>query len=189
MLPFFWVKTMFRILSIFLMMLSQAAMAEIPTGQRSVFFESAAGERFELGKIDIRQNGNAYDYDLMLNDSKFSDQFLSMRPFKCIDGDVMVCRLEYPYDKGTQISSNDMGDLEYEFLFIVRSPTEYGIDPYNGRYFVFNEQNGRLVGEVNAVDLNILAAPPQAGVKRPITEADLDYIEADNERFARVAIE
>ena len=78
--------------------------------------------------------------------------------------------------------------LEYEFLFIERSPTEYGIDPYNGRYYVLEERDGALIGEPRAVDLNLLASPPESGVARPIGEADLDFIEVENERFQRLVI-
>lgn len=101
----------------------------------------------------------------------------------------MVCRLAYPYEKPNRISNEDLGDLEYEFLFIVRSPTEYGIDPYNGRYYVLREENGKFVGTVHAVDLNILAAPPDDGNMRPITPADLDPLEAESERFPTLRIE
>ena len=140
-----------------------------------------------IGTLDLRRDGAGWRFDFRPNDEAFSDQFLSMRPFKCIDGRPMLCRLEYPYDKGRRIGV-DFTDLEYEFLFIVRSPAEYGIDPYNGRYYVLEERDGALIGEPRAVDLNLLASPPESGVTRPIGEADLDRIEVENERFQRLVI-
>ena len=176
------------ILSIMILMLFQLARADVPTGSKRVLFEGAGGEPFEIGSLEISRSGDGYRFDFSLEDSNFSDQFLSMRPFKCIDGKPMYCHLAYPYDKPETFTAKDFGNLEYEFLFIVRSPSEYGIDPYNGRYYVLSLEDGVLRGEAKAVDLNILAAPPDAGVSRPITEAELDYIEVEAERFPRLVI-
>ena len=49
-------------------------------------------------------------------------------------------------------------------------------------------EDGVFRGEPKAVDLNILAAPPDAGVTYPITEAELDFIEAESERFPSLVI-
>jgi len=166
-----------------------SAHAEISAGEKKVFLDSPSGESLQIGTVTMQGEPNAMDITFVLDESKFSDQFLSMRPFKCIDGSPMVCRLAYPYEKENRISADNFGDLEYEFLFISRSPTEYGIDPYNGRYYVISEKQGKLTGEIRAVDLNILAAPPEEGNTRPITEADLDPLEASNERFPVLRIE
>lgn len=101
---------------------------------------------------------------------------------------AVACHLAYPYGKPKTIKKQDFVNLEYEFLFIVRSPTEYGIDPYNGRYYVLSFEGGVFAGEPKAVDLNILAAPPEEGVTRPITAAELDFIEVESERFPRLVI-
>lgn len=171
-----------------LLLFCQPAHADSLTGSKQVMFESAGGETFELGTLEISRSGDEYRFSFALNQANFSDQFLSMRPFKCIDGKPMYCHLGYPYDKPQTFTAADLGNLEYEFLFIVRSPTEYGIDPYNGRYFVLSLQDGIFSGEPKAVDLNILAAPPDAGVTRPITGAELDFIEVESERFTRLVI-
>lgn len=176
------------ILLVIFLMLFQSARAEVPSGSKQVFFEGAGGDNFELGRIEIIRSGETYRFEFSLQESNFSDQFLSMRPFKCIDGKPMYCHLAYPYDKPETFTAKDFGNLEYEFLFIVRSPSEYGIDPYNGRYYVLSLEDGVLRGEAKAVDLNILAAPPDAGVSRPITEAELDFIEIEAERFPRLVI-
>lgn len=166
----------------------QPAQAEIPTGNKRVWFESGSGETFEIGSLVVERSGAEYRFSFALEESNFSDNFLSMRPFKCIDGTPMYCYLAYPYDKPQTLSADDLGNLEYEFLFIVRSPNEYGIDPYNGRYFVLSLDGDGFSGEPKAVDLNILAAPPEAGVTRPITESELDFIEIEAERFSRLVI-
>lgn len=174
---------------LFCLLLPSWAGAEITAGNKIAWFESADGERTRLGSVELKPDADGWRFEFILEDAGFSEQFLSMRPFKCLDGETMFCRLAYPYSKNNRISSNDWRDLEYEFLFIARSPKDYGIDPYNGRYYVLSEHNGKLIGEPKAVDLNILAAPPDSGVTYPITEAELDFIEVERERFVRLVIE
>ncbi len=179
-----------RVMTIIAMLwlLSQPALAEIPTGSKRVWLEGNGGEALEIGTLEIGRSGDSYRFEFVLADANFSDHFLSMRPFKCIDGAPMYCHLVYPYGKPQTLSADDLASLEYEFLFIVRSPNEYGIDPYHGRYYVLSLEDGVFRGEPKAVDLNILAAPPEPGAGRPITEAELDFIETESERFPRLLI-
>ena len=180
-----------KYLVIFLLWLQLPAWvnAEITEGSKQAWFESANGDRVKLGDVELTRDGAGWNLQFSIAEASYSDQFLSMRPFKCLDGVTMYCRLAYPYEKNNRVEADDWMDLEYEFLFIVRSPKDYGIDPYNGRYYVLSEQHGKLVGEPKAVDLNILAAPPEAGVTYPITETELDFIEVERERFIRLVIE
>ena len=172
-----------------LMLLAQLAAAELPTGRKQVTLTTADGRSLQLGTLDIERSGERYQFTFTLDEANFSEHFLSMRPFQCIDGEPLYCRLDYPYPKADTIAAADLADLEYEFLFIVRAAGEYGIDPYNGRYYLLRADNGGFSGEVRAVDLNLLAAPPAAGVTRPIGEADLDFIELESERFPRLSID
>ena len=172
-----------------LILLAQLAAAEVPTGRKQVTLMTADGRSLQLGTLEIERNGERYRFAFTLDEANFSEHFLSMRPFRCIDGEPMYCHLDYPYQKADTISPTDLADLEYEFLFIERAAGEYGIDPYNGRYYLLRPHNGGFSGEVRAVDLNLLAAPPAAGVTRPIGEADLDFIELESERFPRLSIE
>ena len=164
-----------------------SAYAAGPDGQYTVTLEGHS-ESIAIGTVNFTKDGDGYRYKLTLDDSKFSDQFLSMRPFKCLDGETMICHLAYPYEKGQRISAGDMMDLEYDFLFIARSPSEYGINPYNGRYYRLRITDNGLEGAIYAVDLDILAAPPDDGVTRPLTADVLDELEAERERFGRIVI-
>lgn len=172
-----------------LMLLAQLAAAELPTGRKQVTLTTADGRSLRLGTLVIERSDEQYRFAFTLDEVNFSEHFLSMRPFQCIGGEPMYCHLDYPYRKANTISATDLVDLEYEFLFIVRAVGEYGIDPYNGRYYVLRPHNGGFAGELWAVDLNLLAAPPAAGVTRPIVEADLDFIELESERFPRLSID
>ena len=145
-------------------------------------------ETLDIGSLQLSRQGDTFTFTFAMDETKFSDQFLSMRPFKCLDGDVMICHLAYPYQKNFHISSADLIDLEYEFLFIARSPSEYGIDPYNGRYYKLSIDDGEIKGTIYAVDLNLLAAPPEDGDLRPLTHDLLDELEIERQRFGEIRI-
>ncbi|MBC8269195.1 MAG: hypothetical protein H8E36_10640 [Rhodospirillaceae bacterium] len=143
------------------------------TGTRQIKLMSGAGEETSIGSITFEKKGDSYTYTFSLDDSKFAAHFLSMRPFKCLEGEVQyLCHLPYPYEKTHVISHGDFADLEHEFLFIHKKPTDYGINMWNGVYFVMSETESGLTGRLHELDMDILASPPEAGVMYPLLEAE-----------------
>ncbi|MEO1081291.1 MAG: hypothetical protein AAFY29_17150 [Pseudomonadota bacterium] len=113
-------------------------------------------------------------YTLNFSEALFGDYFLSMRPFRCIThSDKMLCHLPYPYENRRRLGRDALTDLEYDLLFIARSPTEYGIDPWNGRYFHLRWEGETIHGQLHETDLDILAAPPESGNLRPLADVDM----------------
>lgn len=165
------------------------ALADVEPGEKAVVLESPGGETVRIGTMLVSKANGRYQFKVEMDETKFSDQFLSMRPFKCIDGSPMYCHLAYPYTISNRFSDADMIDLAYTFLFITKSKTEYGINPYNGRFYSFRELDGALVGDVHAVDLDILAVPPEEGNLRPIGAEQLDTLQPESERFPRIRIQ
>ncbi len=120
----------------------------------------------------------------------FNDHFLSMRPFKCIESaSEWFCHLPYPYNTRSIVSASDLADLEYQLLFIKKTPTEFGIDAWNGLYYQLTlNDDGRMEGQLLEGDLNVLASPPEEDFARPI---DLnEFIAADTSRrpFPKIVI-
>jgi hypothetical protein len=137
----------------------------------------AGQQRLAIARLTIASMGIKNSYQLELVDKNYSDEFLSMRPFKCLDfRDNMLCYVAYPYQNNHNISLLNLTDLEYDLLFNARTKKEYGIDPWNGRYFRLSWQGDNIVGVLHEVDLNILAAPPPEGNLRPILVEDLSPI-------------
>ncbi len=175
--------------------LARAAEAALPQGTKSISLVSASGEKLTIGSVDLKPTGDAdasgRTIVVNLDVPDFTDQFLSMRPFRCLpDSKEMWCHLAYPYALKNKITATDLTDLEYQLLFIFRSPDSYGIDAWNGLYFKLESgADGRIVGNAHEVDLNILAVPPDDPTIRPINQGDLTSIESDTHRFARVEIE
>ena len=140
--------------------------------------------RVSIGELSIAALGHNDGYQLSLDDAAFSDHFLSMRPFQCLSKqEPMLCYTPYPYRNQRNISRNDLTDLEYDLLFIARTPAEFGINPWNGRYFQMRWQGDVIVGELNEVDLNILASPPEDGSLRPLVDEDLTPSEPSESKW------
>ncbi len=146
--------------------------AETPIG--SVLFSSSDAENFAI-KVDI-------EGDI------FVDQFLSMRPFDCITGNTeWYCYLDYPYELDNTITSSDLLDLEYQLLFILKTPKEFGINAWNGLYYKLDfAQPQVLVGKVLQGDLNVLASPPEAGARPIALDEFID--EASARQFPKLII-
>ena len=160
---------------------SGAAMAETKT----VFVEDAAGTQIEIATVDVGADGT---YSLSMNDAPFADHFLSMRPFKCLEGPAKHwCHVPYPYEINRNISA-DLTDLEYDFLFVWKGANEYGINMWNGVYYKLEDEDGQLVGTLHEMDMDALSAPPDAGVLRPLSAKDLHPSDPDSHWLPRLVI-
>lgn len=154
-------------------------------GERSIYLEDAAGNRIEVARLAEQDGG----YRLRMHHAPFTDHFLSMRPFKCLEGpDKHWCHVPYPYENKRDISS-ELTDLEYDLLFLWKGSGEYGINMWNGVYYVLERDGDRLIGRLHEIDMVILSAPPDAGDLRPVGPADLEPGDLDSHWLPRLIIE
>ncbi|MEM8789266.1 MAG: hypothetical protein AAGE76_13490 [Pseudomonadota bacterium] len=152
----------------------------------AVFLESRDGTRIRISTVQIAPGGT---YTVQMAADPFTDHFLSMRPFKCLEGpDKHWCHIPYPYQISRQ-AGPDLTDLEYDFLFIWKGAGDDGIDMWNGVYCVLEDTGDRLVGRLHEVDMDILAAPPADGDLRPIGTGDLEPGGPDSHWLPRLLIE
>tara|TARA_R110002096_G_scaffold261292_1_gene454582 strand:+ start:98748 stop:99308 length:561 start_codon:yes stop_codon:yes gene_type:complete len=127
-------------------------------------------ESVDIGQIMFTAKDGGYSFEFKLNEDKFEKQFLSMRPFDCMQKpEIMICHLPYPYKNNRFITTDDMTDLEYDILFLHKYPGEYGINAYNGIYYQLKMTDKGIEGLLHDVDMNELKVPPEAGNLRPIT--------------------
>ena len=132
------------------------------------------GEPVAIGRLLLTPEGEGYRFEVKLDPQRFEDQFLSMRPFQCLPHpQQVVCHLAYPYDNRRYLSAKDLTDLEYDLLFLHKSPAEYGINAWNGLYYELHMTGTGFEGELRETDLNVLAAPPEGGDRRPIKRTEL----------------
>jgi hypothetical protein len=150
-----------------------ASMAE----EHRVVLRDALGAGMEIARLHVAPDGA---YTLRMAEAGFTDHFLSMRPFKCLEGpDKHWCHVPYPYENARNISA-DLVDLEYDLLFIWKGASEYGIDTLNGIYYVLAPTGAGFTGAVHEIDLGLLAVPPAPGELRPVAAGDLHEADPDS---------
>ncbi|MCI4662459.1 MAG: hypothetical protein MRY63_11650 [Neomegalonema sp.] len=155
-------------------LLSVQAMAQ----ERFVIeLKSADGGSITVGSARIEADGR---YEIAWDEAKFTDHFLSMRPFKCLEGpEKLWCRVPYPYDLQREIHGDDLTDLEYDLLFVWKDAGSYGIDFWNGVYYRLAREADAIRGQMLAFTLDELAIPPEPGT-RPITDKHLEPVEPES---------
>ena len=174
-----------RIVTLLLLVLLTPQVSAQTWEGRRVFLESNDGVRIEIASL----TGTGDSYGLTLNDSAFTDHFLSMRPFKCLDGvEKTWCHVPYPYPIKRDTSA-DLVDLEYDFLFVWKGRTEYGIDMWNGVYYRLAPEGDGFVGRMHEMNMDMLAVPPAAGELRPVRDVHLEEAEPERHWLPRLAIE
>ena len=151
---------------------------------------AADGAAVEIGHVEFMPDGDGARIDVHLDSRDFSDEFLSMRPFRCLSRpERMWCHLAYPYAIENRVTLQDLADLEYRLLFLWRPYDKVGVDAWNGLYFkLAPSADGGLDGTLHEADFNILAVPPEAGVQRPVRHEDLSRAEPGQYGFERIEI-
>ncbi|HMQ57252.1 MAG TPA: hypothetical protein PKE65_01765 [Rhizobiaceae bacterium] len=149
-----------------------------PAAAEPVFPENAvislidrSGQELAVGGVKFSQSEQGHTrFSVELDSPRFTDQFLSMRPFRCIEGESeWFCHLPYPYALRGEVTTGDLTELEYSLLFLRKTPAEFGIDAWNGLYFDLEfDDDGALRGRLLEGDLGVLASPPAQEFGRPI---------------------
>ena len=161
---------MTRLLAIAISCLASTAAA----ADRGVFLVDNSGEETRVATVTFSDDSYAVSWD----EGRFGDYFLSMRPFRCLEGpEKLWCRVPYPYSIHRTIPDGDLTDLEYDLMFVWKKANDYGINMWNGVYYQLDQNGDLLEGKMHEIDMNVLAAPPEDGNLRPIrpqdtTEAD-----------------
>lgn len=154
-----------------------AAPTSLAEQSYDVVFDSG-DDALRIATLSVTSLDEDNGYTLTFNEELFGDYFLSMRPFRCITHiGRMLCHLPYPYENRRRLGRDGLTDLEYDLLFIARSQTEYGINPWNGRYFHLRWEGDAIRGEMHETDLDVLAAPPEHDNLRPLADVDMVRME------------
>ena len=147
------------------------AAPSLPTGQKTITLISPDGGRDVIGHVAFTADGDGAKIAVQMDGAKFTNEFLSMRPFRCLAGPKrMWCHLEYPYGTPQRVTLTDLVDLEYALMFLWRPYDKVSVDAWNGLYFKLAvEDDGSIAGDLHEVDFNQLASPPPTGIIRPVT--------------------
>ena len=170
--------------------LPQAAWGAFVEGEKTIYLVSRSGDQVAIGTAKFSAQGETSSYALSIDSEKFSEHFLSMRPFKCLEGAVQtVCYLPYPHALRRKISRGDLADLEYDLLFLHKGSGEYGINFWNGIYYSLSlADDGSITGVLRETDMNELASPPAEKYGRLIGPDRLNEADGDSHRFPKLVI-
>jgi len=144
--------------------------ADLPENA-GIFLVNLDQQETKIGEVDFSTAANGQISVLVnIDNSAFTEHFLSMRPFRCIESETeWFCYLEYPYDLRSVITPDDLSDLEYQLLFIRKTASEFGIDAWNGLYYkLVIEEDGSITGKLLEGDLNSLQSPPAEKYAKPV---------------------
>jgi hypothetical protein len=149
-------------------------------GTKQISLLDNKGNRLSIGSISFSSKAETIDYQIHLKHKLFKDYFLSMKEMKCLEGPELWCHLAYPYDNPQKITETDFTWLAHDLLFMYKKSSEFGANFYNGIYYDFKLTSDKLIGTAMALDLNLLAAPPEDQTQAPITVHDIDELELTN---------
>lgn len=131
-------------------------------GRKTVALHTRDGQVLTLGTVTFQpKDGGLTGFVLAVDHAGFKDYFLSMKEFKCLDGQGEVfCHVPCPYRQPGTVTATDFAWLEHGLLFMFKRSGEFGAQLWNGVYFHLRAGERGLVGTPQAVDLNFIGAPP-----------------------------
>ena len=126
---------------------------------------------------------------LHMDHARFSDHFLSMKEFKCLESaDEVACHVPYPYKNPGTVRAGDYAWLEHQLLFLFKQPRDFSAKLWNGVYYRLQPDADGLVGLPQAVDLNLISAPPDQLNVPPYGASQRDDIPDGTRWIARLLI-
>lgn len=130
-------------------------------GSKEVTLHTRDGQDIPIGSITFEPRGDRIGFSLHLDHARFKDFFLSMKEFKCLEGrEEIQCHVPYPYANPVTVTPGDLTWLEHSLLFLYKLPADFGARLWNGIYYRMAVTENGIVGTPQAVDLNLISAPP-----------------------------
>lgn len=91
-----------------LLLWSSALKAAVLSGTKTISPIEFDGRSHQVAEIDFKPSASGTLYEIRWKDKRFSDHFLSMRPFKCPAGPAKYwCRVPYPYENRRRVKAED----------------------------------------------------------------------------------
>lgn len=162
------------------------------SGTRQIVLSNAQGERIPIATVAFEPAGaGRWRFTLHLDESRFGEHFLAMRPFKCLTGArQQLCH--FPYASEQVVAADDLVPLEYALMFLHTKPAAVNVDARNGVYYRLRwKENGAPVaieGKLYDVDMDPIVVP-QGDRRRPIRSEHLIAADEDSHWLPRLTIE
>lgn len=169
-------------------LLTLLASAPVMADDRRVVLVGA-GEEVAIGTLHLSADGEgAWRFRLDLDEARFEERFLAMRPFKCLLGERQDW-CHFPYGSDDRITRDDLQSLEYALMFLHKRPPDVNVSSRNGLYFRLKWDGPRLTGTLYDVDMEPIIVPDGQDPRRPIGYAELYPADPGSYRFTAIRIE
>jgi hypothetical protein len=169
--------------------LSLPAAAWELAGSKTIKLQTRDGQTIVLGTVEFTPKGEQSTFSLHLDHTKMKDFFLSMKEFKCLEGEEIHCHVPYPYANPGTVSRNDLRWLEHSLLFLFKQPKDFGARLWNGLYYRMELTEKGIVGTPQAIDLVQIGAPPADTSIPPYGLGDRTDIPANSHWISGLTIE
>jgi hypothetical protein len=157
-------------------------------GTKTISLHSQDGQAIPIGTVTFRPEGRRTAFVISLDHARFKDFFLSMKEFKCLEGPEVMCHVPYPHRNPGTVTVDDLAWLEHSLLFLHKSQAEFGAKLWNGLYYRMAITEAGIVGTAQAVDLNLIGAPPADSTIPPYPPADRSDIDPASRWLGRLTI-
>lgn len=172
-------------------LLSLPAHAMALAGDHSLVAYTQDGHRTRIGTVSFAAAGQGLArVRVQMDHSVMLDHFLSMREFKCLPAaQEVTCHVPYPYAHPGTVSEQDLQWLDHQLLFFYKKPADFGAKLWNGIIFKWRLTSDGLEGLPQAVDLNLISAPPEKLDVPPYGPFERDDFPPDVRWVKRLRIE
>lgn len=158
-------------------------------GTKTLAMHTREGGTVPIGTVSFVPEGERYRFTLDLDTARFTDYFLSMKEFKCLESPAEIqCHVPYPYPNPATVSADDLAWLEHSLLFLFKAPRDFGARLWNGLYYRMKITDSGIVGTPEAVDLNHISAPPDDPAIKPYGSAERTEIVPETRWFSGLSI-
>ena len=170
-------KLLTYILSLTFMFFANAGFGQALEGKKTITLHDGASERIVIGTAQFSAAGHGKTrFKIELDDQKFGEYFLAMRPFKCVTG-ARQHMCHFPLTRvGDTFTADDILPLEYALMFMHKKPAMVSLNSRDGLYYQLTRTASGFTGRIADVDMEPVIVPdsvPAAQRARPIRKADL----------------
>ena len=174
----------------FLLALAPLAFAWELSGIKTVSALTRDQQLIPIGSVEFKPAAKGMTgFTLTMDHGRFTDHFLSMKEFKCLESaEEVLCHVPYPYKNPGTVSDANYAWLEHNLLFLFKQPRDFGAKLWNGLYFRLERDEAGLVGLPQAVDLNLISGPPDDLLTPPFNTGLRDDVAPGSHWITRLLI-
>ena len=108
-------------------LMAMAMPARALDGGKTVYLVDKKGDRIAVASVEFTASDAGASYEIAMKESPFEDHFLSMRPFKCLEGaQKHWCHVPYPYEIRRTVTTDDLTIWNMTFSLSGKAPPNTG---------------------------------------------------------------